>query len=132
MRMSRTVIALALVAVAGGCVRKGSVPPPNGGHDVITAEELELVHDGSLYDAVRRLRPNFLKSRTITAYGRAESVPLMLYVDGEKMDSVDDLRRFTTAEVFEVRFYEPQLANARFGRYNNAGGAIAVMLKSGT
>ena len=47
----------------------------------------------------------------------------------EKMDSVDDLRRLFPSDVQEVRFYEPQLANTHFARYNNAGGAIAVVLK---
>jgi hypothetical protein len=56
-------------------------------------------------------------------------VELMLYVDGERMHGVDDLRRFSVKEVYEVRFYEPQLANTYFARYNNSGGAIAVALK---
>jgi hypothetical protein len=53
----------------------------------------------------------------------------MLYVDGDAMDSIDDLRRLSPAEVMEVRFYEPQLANTYFARRNNAGGAIAVTLR---
>jgi hypothetical protein len=133
MRINHIILVLALCSSGiAGCVRKGAVPPPNGGHDVITAEELQLVHDLSLYDAVLRLRPNFLKPRTVTAYGRPPSSPLMLYVDGELMDSVDDLRRISPSEVFEVRFYEPQLANTRFARYNNSAGAIAVVLKTGS
>jgi hypothetical protein len=133
MRINHIVLALALSSGSiAGCVHQGAVAPPNGGHDLITAEELARVHDYTLYDAIRRLRPNFLKSRSVTAYGKPASSPLMLYVDGEKMDSIDDLRRISPAEVFEVRFYEPQIANTRFARYDNSGGAIAVILKIGT
>lgn len=133
MRINHLVLALALCSASiAGCVRQGAVPPPNGGHDLITAEELERVRDYTLYDAIRRLRPNFLKSRAVTAYGRPASSPLMLYVDGEKMDSIDDLRRISPSEVLEVRFYEPQIANTRFARYNNSGGAINVIMKVGT
>jgi hypothetical protein len=133
MRINHIVLALVLGSGSiAGCVHQGAVAPPNGGHDLITAEELARVSDFTLYDAIRRLRPNFLKSRSVTAYGKPSSSPLMLYVDGEKMDSIDDLRRISPSEVFEVRFYEPQIANTRFARYDNSGGAIAVILKIGT
>lgn len=132
MRVSRIILGSALVAITvGGCVRPGSAPPASGTHDVITAEELARVREISLYDAVRRLRPHFLKSRAVTAFGKEPSAPLMLYVDGDKRDSIEDLRRISPGEVWEVRFYEPQIANTRFARYNNAGGAIAVVLKGG-
>jgi hypothetical protein len=133
MRINHIVLATALCfGSVTGCVHQGAVPPPNGGHDLITAEELDHVRDFTLYDAIRRLRPNFLKARSVTAYGKPTSSPLMLYVDGEKMDSIDDLRRISPSEVFEVRFYEPQIANTRFARYNNSGGAINVIMKVGT
>ena len=133
MRINHIVLVLALSSGSfAGCVHQGAVPPPNGGHDLITAEELDHVRDFTLYDAIRRLRPNFLKARSVTAYGKPTSSPLMLYVDGEKMDSIDDLRRISPSEVLEVRFYEPQIANTRFARYNNSGGAINVIMKVGT
>lgn len=133
MKMSRIVLALALMQGSlDSCVRSGVVPPPNGGHDVITAEELQHVNEFTLYDAVQRLRPSFLRSRTSLTYGRPQTNPLMLYVDGERMESLDYLRRISPSEVLEVRFYEPQLANTRFARYNNSGGAIAVLLKVGS
>jgi hypothetical protein len=119
--------------VVGGllssCVHQNAQPAANGGHDLITQEELEGAGANTLYEAVAKLRPHFLKPRTVTAYGRPASSPLMLYVDGEKMESIDDLRHLPILEVREVRFYEPQIANQRFGRYNNAAGAIAVSLK---
>ena len=107
-----------------------TVPPtPTGGHDVITLHELDRFSDLTLYEAVYRLRPHFLRNRTVTAHGKGPSRQLMLYVNGEKMDSVDDLRRLWPSDVEEVRFYEPQLANTYFARYNNAGGAISVKLR---
>ncbi len=133
MRFSNILIGCAVVgSLSAAYVRPGAVAPANGGHDLITAEELEGAGANTLYEAVARLRPHFLKSRTVTAYGRQETSPLMLYVDGEKMESIDDLRRVPLPEVREVRFYEPQLANLRFARYNNAGGAVAVSLKQAT
>jgi hypothetical protein len=130
MRFSRMMFGSAVIAgLLTACVHQGVKPPTNGGHDLITAEELEAAGSNTLYEAVAKLRPHFLKPRTVTAYGRPATSQLMLYVDGERMESVDDLRRLPIPEVREVRFYEPQIANQRFARYNNAAGAIAVSLK---
>ncbi len=124
------VLGIVLLVIGAGCVRPGAPPRVPRAHDVISVEELDRVRENNLLDAVARLRPHFLRSRAITAYGRPATAPLMLYVDGEKMDGVDFLRRLSPGEVLEVRFYEPQVANTRFARYNNAGGAIAVILKT--
>jgi hypothetical protein len=132
MRIRRVLLGLALAGgsvMASGCVRRGAIAPPTGGHDLITRQELERSADLSLFDAVHKLRPTFLKNRTITAHGRRATAPMNLYVDGERMDSIDDLRRYSPTQVEEVRFYEPHQANMVFGRYNNAGGAIAVILR---
>lgn len=129
MRVRQLVLLGFLAAGAAGCWRHRSVAGVTGAHDVITAVELDRVSDLTLFEAVRQLRPHFLRNRSITAHGRTPSRQLMLYVNGEKMDSVDDLRRLWPSDVQEVRFYEPQLANTYFARYNNAGGAIAVTLR---
>jgi hypothetical protein len=131
MRFTRVLFLGALVGatVTSACVRRGARAPERGGHDLITQAELERAPEFTLYETIRKLRPHFLRNRSSTAVGKAPSRALMLYVNGEKMDSIDDLRRLSPAEVHEVRFYEPQLANLHFARYNNAGGAIAVTLK---
>jgi hypothetical protein len=132
--MSRRRITLLLAGLTlslAGCARRSSLSEPqNADRYIITAQELERVHEITLYEAVAKLRPHFLRSRTITAYGKPERVPVHLYVDGDKMDSLDDLRRLTPSAVQEVRFYEPQIANTIFMGGNNAGGVVAVTLKS--
>jgi hypothetical protein len=132
MRFSRLLPLAVIGVVLTACVHQGVQAPANGGHDLITAAELEAAGANTLYDAVVKLRPNFLKPRTTTAYGRPATSPLMLYVDGERMESIDDLRHLLPPGVQEVRFYEPQIANLRFARYNNAAGAIAVVMKQST
>jgi len=130
LRRSLTLL-LAGLTLSAGCARRSAVPEPqNADRYIITAQELEKVHEITLYEAVAKLRPHFLHSRTVTAYGKPERVPVHLYVDGDRMDSIDDLRRLSPASVQEVRFYEPQLANTIFMGGNNAGGVVAVTLKS--
>ena len=130
MRITRLGLGLAFaLVILGGCMGRGVAPPPAAAHYVISADELQRVTEISLYDAVRRLRPHFLRSRSGHAVGRPALTPLMLYIDGQKMESVDYLHRLSPREVLEVRFFEPQVANTRFARYDNAGGAIAVVLR---
>lgn len=128
----RILLLLAGLSIStAGCARR--LPPADAlppDRYIITSQELEKAHELTLYEAVARLRPHFLRSRTISAYGKPETVPVHLYVDGDKMDSIDDLRRLTPASVQEVRFYEPQIANTIFMGGNNAGGVVAVILKS--
>lgn len=131
MRMIRTAFIVTLAAAGlAGCTHRAKPAPPLAAHDFIAADELAHSTDLSLYDAIRRLRPNFLKPRGVAAFGAPETTVLTLYVNGQRMDSIDDLRRISCDEVAEVRFYEPQLANAKFAGHNNAGGAIAVTLKA--
>lgn len=130
MRITGIVVALALVAGGGaGCTPKRAAAPPVASHDFIAADELAHATDLSLYDAIHRLRPNFLKPRGVAAYGAPETTVLSLYVNGQRMDSIDDLRRINCTEVLTVQFYEPHIANAKFAGHNNSGGAIAVTLK---
>lgn len=129
MRVTHLVLVCTIAVVTAGCAGRKVAPAPAAAHYVISADELQRVTEISLYDAVRRLRPHFLRPRSAHAVGRPALTPLMLYIDGEKMESVDYLHRLSPREVMEVRFYEPQIANTRFARYNNAAGAIAVVLR---
>lgn len=130
MRTVRVVGGIVAALVLSGCFTgRGTRPVEPGGRYLITQAELDGVAANSMYDAVLKLRPHFLRNRTVVAHGKDANGPLTLYVNGERMESVDDLRRLMPSEVFEVRFYEPQLANTYFARSNNAGGAIAITLR---
>ena len=129
MRIGGVLAVVALMASASACSAQKPKAAPTPGRYLITTDELSRSSEIFLFDAIRRVRPNFLKPRGLAAYGAPETTVLSLYVNGERMDSIEDLRRISCKEVLEVRFYEPQLANTKFAGHNNAGGAIAVTLK---
>ncbi|NUO64352.1 MAG: hypothetical protein HOQ12_16885 [Gemmatimonadaceae bacterium] len=120
-------IATAFV-VAGACAPAPSTgAAPASRHNVITAEELQPVGDLDLYEAIRRLRPNFLRSHG--GQGIQTGIPeLQVYVGTVRLQEVDRLHEILARTVKEVTFLEPQQANARFGG-NNSGGAIVVILQ---
>lgn len=92
---------------------------------LVTEEELVGVGDRSAYDALQELRPIFLRSRDTQT---ATPTPVAVFVDGGRTEGLEALRSIRASSVKEMRFYEPQDANTKFGTGHN-GGVIAVVLK---
>ena len=124
--MIRTIAARALlaasVALFAGCASAGSTSKSQ--RNVITTAELVQAGDVSVYEALDKLRPQFLRSRSAVGTNVA---PVRVYIGGLQMEGLDHLREVMARAVKEVRYLEPQQANARFGG-NNSGGAIVVTM----
>jgi hypothetical protein len=119
-RVSFAFLALALLAAACSTAGTGDSGPRRD-RNVITTEELaELVGVNSVYDAVRRLRGNWLS-------GRGTTRP-RVFVDGVDLGGVDILQRYRVDDVRELRFVEPSDATIRFGT-GFGGGAIEVFTR---
>lgn len=91
------------------------------------AEIARLYHDGSLLEALRGLRPQYLTPRG----GRGE---VAVYVDHIRvLGGVSDLATIRTGTVAEVRFLTPTEATIRFGTGHMAGAIVVELRKrSGT
>jgi len=117
---------VAAVLLATGCATAGKAPASQ--HNVVTSEELVRAGDVTLYEALSKLRPAFLRSRGIIPGATTPAAPIQVYIDGMRMGETDHLRQIVAKNVQEVRFLEPQQAIARFGG-NNSGGALVIILK---
>jgi hypothetical protein len=125
-KLSLLLAASAVVMVAG-CASQGA-RTPGVQRNVVTADELAVVGDVNLQEALTRLRPNFLRGRQPANTG-VMAPPVTVYLDGIQMlEGVDHLRQIAAKNVQEVRLLEPQQANARFGGNNN-GGALVIATK---
>ncbi|MGD2120578.1 MAG: hypothetical protein PVJ76_02485 [Gemmatimonadota bacterium] len=113
---------LAMTLLIAACSTAGSGNSgPRRNRDVITAEELaELAADYSVYEAVQRLRANWLT-------GRGGSQP-RVHVDGVALGGLDILRNYRIQTVREVRFVQPSDATMRFGT-GYGGGAIEIVTR---
>lgn len=124
-------VLLAVGAVFPGCssTQPGSVtrPTPAGGHNVLAESELMAAPDRTLYDAIRRLRPSFLRSRQVRSNTTPNPEPVHVFVDGTRVEGLDALKLFTPQNVIEARFYEPH-ESIRFGTGHH-GGLIVVTLR---
>ena len=95
---------------------------------LVTEEELTNAGDRSAYEVLQQVRPSFLRSRDIQTTSNPYPAPVDVFVDGGRTEGLDALKNIRASTVKEMRFYEPQDANTKFGTGHN-GGVIAVTLK---
>jgi outer membrane cobalamin receptor len=124
--MFRTPLATALLSVTlVACVAPSQVPRPVTDPLMITADEITYSRATTAYDAIQRLRANFLSRRGETSFlGTPASYPTV-YVDGLKFGGIDALRGIPAAQIATIQLFRSWDATTRYGN-SNAGGVIAV------
>lgn len=108
-------LAVLLVFAAAAPARAQESPPS----DVLTGEQLAATGETSVYDALRRARPMWLRFRARGAQVLEPSV----YVDSVYAGSLDVLATIGVRSVIWVQHSEPAVARERFGV---ASGARAI------
>ncbi len=99
---------LALEAPAG---------PSTTSRDVVTREQLLETQQTTVFEALRQVRPRWLRTR-----GRVEgNVTVNVYMGGQKMGPVEFLTTLDPQSVSEIRFYTAAEATTLFGTGNMAG-----------
>ena len=105
---------------------------PSGSYDsnLITEDEIVASHASTAYDAIHKLRANFLSSRgKLTFYDEASPMPTV-YVDGQRYGDFSLLTTIPADVVATIRLYRSWDATTRFGM-NNMGGVIAITTRQG-
>jgi hypothetical protein len=121
-----------LIAVAAilGCAAGGTSGAPGAPRrgSALTAEEIagEHANTGTAYDAIARLRPNWLVPRGVAAQGSEYAV---VFVDGNQHGDLNSLRSIPAYHVAEARYYDITQAGARYGIRGGTGGVIDVRMK---
>ena len=119
-------MATCVVALAAGCASRAAAP--HGEPDLLTAEQLAGYRHQNAYDAIRQLRPQWLRS----ARGQSSIVEstssqrgLRVYVDGILFGRAPDLRSLEVRAIREVRFLDAPKATLQYGT-NHAEGALVI------
>ena len=130
--MSIRIVYLALLAVVLGCASQAgnsaSIKLPRTAN-YLTGEEINSAHanEGTAYDAVARLRPNWLVGHGVAAQG---SEFAMVFVDGQQYGPPESLKTIQAYHVTDIRYYDITQAGARFGIRGGTGGVIEVRIKT--
>lgn len=121
---------IAVLACASGGSGSGSLPAQD--RNVITDTELTSVNSSSLYDAIEKLRPHFLRSRGSSGLsGESSSDFAAVYVDGRPYGDIGSLRSLVPAQLSQVRYYDAISAQQKFG-ITSGSGVIDVTVKRGS
>jgi hypothetical protein len=91
---------------------------------VLGAAELAPMHHTDLFEAIRALRPTFLRSRTPSPEG------VVLVLDGMRISDVRFLHGVRVTDVVEVRRLSGPEATVRYGTGHGAG-AVIVRTRGG-
>lgn len=121
--------AVAMTCFLCACGGNRSEPPVSQiTRDVITAEEIEASQAANAYDAIKKLRGNFLSYRGRTSLNGTSSPDPFVFVDDQAFGPIASLKTIPAIQVETIRLYRAWEAQTKFGR-GLMGGAIAVHTK---
>lgn len=123
---------IATLALAASCA-SGSAPSAGGtsarptNTNVLTAAEIEAAgaQDGTVYDAIRRLRPRFLQYHGTSGSDQSAG-QLLVSIDGGALDDISALRSIPARQVLEVRYLSAADAAQQFGTSANSSPVILL------
>ncbi len=119
-------ICVAVALVSFGCA--GSVQGTSGlgrQNQVITEEEIVASAAVNAYDAIKKLRANFLSYRGRTTLMNTSSPEPTVYLDENPFGPLSSLRNIPAAQVAQIRLFRSWEATTRYGN-GNMGGVIEI------
>ncbi|MBA3343236.1 MAG: hypothetical protein H0T48_15585 [Gemmatimonadaceae bacterium] len=81
------------------------------------------------YDALARLRPNWLKAHGVSSFDPRGSDFAIVFVDGQQYGGLNSLRNIPANQVADFRYYDVTEAGGTFGLKGGTGGVIEVRTK---
>jgi hypothetical protein len=109
------VLALATICVAVGCASTAPGRNSRGNSAQITETELAATNSDNLYDAIVKLRPDWLTTRGPKSVTDMTLASVDVVMNGTTVGNVDYLREVRLLDVSGVRFWNAGQAATRFG-----------------
>jgi hypothetical protein len=109
------VLALATICVAVGCASTAPGRNSRGNSAQITESELAATNSDNLYDAIVKLRPDWLTTRGPKSVTDMTLSSVDVVMNGTTVGNVDYLREVRLLDVSGVRFWNAGQAATRFG-----------------
>lgn len=115
--------ALLLAACAGAPKTRDG---PREDPDVISRAEISKTQALTAFDAVRTLRPAFLRSRGQTSLTRQVTNEPVVYLDNRRMGGLATLRDIPVQLIFEIRYLSSSEAQMKWGSGHPAGAVHVI------
>jgi hypothetical protein len=136
--MSLKYLYLVAVVAALGCASNGltSGSSPNGAPqksaNYLPFDEIANAHAdvNTVYDAVARLRPNWLGAHGVTSSSSNTTTEYAtVFVDGVLYGDLNTLRSLQAYHVADIRYYDITQSGAKYGIRGGSSGVIDVRTK---
>lgn len=121
----------AILACASASATSGaSGGPAPRSSSLLVADEIRTANldRGSAYDAIARLRTNWL-TRTTRSFDPPSDEGPVVFVDGQRLGDLASLHTVDADRIDQVRFYSAAEAGGLFGLQGGMSGVIAVTTK---
>lgn len=136
--MNRLLLVLPALAFLTAAVSTAAAQKPKRDRYLITAEEISESRVTSAYEAIQRLRPQFLRQPRSTrlpgsfdsTYAAPPAPGIRLFVGDVPQHDIDVLKHIAATYVQEIRYYGPTEAGGRLGVMDGSA-AVVVTLKIG-
>lgn len=102
--------------------------------DLLTRLQIEDVRASNAFEAVQRLKSHWLQPKgraqlpSASGTPQFEETPVLVYLDGQRMGTVEQLQRIEIAVIHSIRYFSPAEASTRWG-FNHGGGVIEVLTR---
>jgi hypothetical protein len=129
---------LLAVAAALGCASQGLTSGSPGSSmtqksaNYLPFDEIANAHAdvSTVYDAVARLRPNWLAAHGVTSTTASSATEYAtVFVDGVLYGDLSTLRNLQAYHVADIRYYDITQSGARYGIRGGSSGVIDVRTK---
>ena len=130
MRSSRKwLLSLATGAVMTACHGANTWDAPAPSRNIITRTEIEGVRANTAWDAVAKLRANFMASRGANSLLVKVNKEPTVYLDDVEYGNLGTLRQIPASTIAEIRFIEGWNAETKYGP-GHAAGVIQVFTRT--
>lgn len=126
MRPQLRILAMTLLAGVIACASRGvQSGAPRRTTNAITGDEIANTGVSTVYDAIQRLRPQWLTSSRMRGAGTSDA--LLVYLDMNRYGTMDQLRQLPVGGITEIRYLSAAEATNRYGT-GHSGGVILILM----
>lgn len=125
-----TIVAIMSCGPANNASSPTTAVPPRRANFLASTEIITAHADvGTAYDAIARLRPNWLASHGVSTFEGRGTELAVVFVNGQQFGGLTSLHNIPAYQIADMHYYDVTEAGARFGIKGGTGGVIDIRLK---